>query len=233
MCGHKLYLRLEKCEFEKTKIEYLGFIISHNKVEMDPVKIAGVVDWPMPSNKKKVQSFVGFVNFYRRFIPGFSHHVRALFDLTMKDVRFIWGLPQDDFFMKRCNVPHKPDLRTANYAPEFPLSVITAAAVFTVSTAAIFTVSTAAISTASATITTAVIYVTAAAFTVIATAASIITVTATAVFIASIAITVFTATAAASVSSASASNRSPHSVNSVRPWSYHPLAPFPQSVTNT
>jgi hypothetical protein len=99
MCEHKLYLRLEKCEFEKTKIKYLGVIISHNKVEMDPV-IAGVVDWPMPSNKKEVQSFVGFVNFYRHFIPGCSHHACALFDLTMKDVRFIWGLPQEDSFMK-------------------------------------------------------------------------------------------------------------------------------------
>jgi hypothetical protein len=100
MREHKLYLRPEKCEFEKVRIEYLGIIISHNKVEMDPVKIAGVVDWPMPSNKKEVQSFVGFVNFYRHFIPGFSHHARALFDLTMKDVRFIWGLPQEDSFMK-------------------------------------------------------------------------------------------------------------------------------------
>jgi hypothetical protein len=61
MCKHKLYLWLEKCEFEKTKIEYLGVIISHNKVEMDPVKIAGVADWLMPSNKKEVQSFVSFV----------------------------------------------------------------------------------------------------------------------------------------------------------------------------
>jgi hypothetical protein len=100
MCEHKLYLRPEKCELEKVRIEYLGVIISHNKVEMDPVKIAGVADWPMPSNKKEVQSFIGFVNFYRHFIPGFSHHARALFDLTMKDVRFIWGLPQEDSFMK-------------------------------------------------------------------------------------------------------------------------------------
>jgi hypothetical protein len=100
MHEHKLYLRPEKCEFEKTRIEYLGVIISHNKVEMDPVKIAGVADWPTPSNKKEVQSFIGFVNFYRRFIPGFSHHAHALFDLTMKDVRFIWGLPQEDSFMK-------------------------------------------------------------------------------------------------------------------------------------
>jgi hypothetical protein len=64
MHEHKLYLRPEKCEFEKTKIEYLGIIISHNKVEMDPVKIAGVVDWPTPSNTKEVQSFIGFINFY-------------------------------------------------------------------------------------------------------------------------------------------------------------------------
>jgi hypothetical protein len=100
MREHKLYLRPEKYKFEKTRIEYLGVIISHNKVEMDLVKIAGVADWPTPSNKKEVQSFVSFVNFYQQFIPGFSHHVCALFDLTMKDVRFIWGLPQEDSFMK-------------------------------------------------------------------------------------------------------------------------------------
>jgi hypothetical protein len=64
MREHKLYLRPEKCKFEKVRIEYLGVIISHNTVEMDPVKIAGVADWPTPSNKKEVQSFVSFVNFY-------------------------------------------------------------------------------------------------------------------------------------------------------------------------
>jgi hypothetical protein len=78
MRKHKLYLWPEKCEFGKTKIEYLGLIISHNKVEMDAVKIAGVADWPTPSNKKEVQSFVSFVNFYRRFIPDFSHHACTL-----------------------------------------------------------------------------------------------------------------------------------------------------------
>jgi hypothetical protein len=100
MHEHKLYLRPEKCEFKKTRIEYLGVIISHNKVEMDAVKVAGVADWPTPTNKKEVQSFVGFINFYRQFISNFSHHAHALFDLTMKDIRFIWGLPQEDSFIK-------------------------------------------------------------------------------------------------------------------------------------
>jgi hypothetical protein len=57
---------------------------------MDPVKVAGVREWPVPKSKKEVQSFVGFANFYRRFIAGFSHHARALFDLTKKDVNFEW-----------------------------------------------------------------------------------------------------------------------------------------------
>jgi hypothetical protein len=96
---HKLYLQHEKCEFEKTRIEYLGIIILHNKVEMDPVKIAGVSEWPTPTNKKEVQSFVGFINFYRRFILNFSQHACPLFDLTMKDIRFIWGSPQEDAFV--------------------------------------------------------------------------------------------------------------------------------------
>jgi hypothetical protein len=56
------HLRLEKCEFEKTRIEYLDVIISHNKVEMDPVKIAGS---RLPSNTKEVQFCIGFINFYR------------------------------------------------------------------------------------------------------------------------------------------------------------------------
>ena len=70
---HGLSLKPEKCEFEKTSIEYLGVIISHDLVNMDPVKVAEVLEWPTPSNKKEVQSFLGFVNFYRQFIEGFSH----------------------------------------------------------------------------------------------------------------------------------------------------------------
>jgi hypothetical protein len=64
MREHKLYLWPEKCEFEQTRIEYLSIIISYNKVEMDPVRTAGVADWPTPSNKKEVQSFISFIKFY-------------------------------------------------------------------------------------------------------------------------------------------------------------------------
>ena len=57
---------------------------------MDPVKVSGVAEWPTPWNKKEVQSFVRFINFYQRFIKDFSHHTHALFDLTKKDIRWKW-----------------------------------------------------------------------------------------------------------------------------------------------
>jgi len=51
---HKLFLHLEKCEFYQKQIEYLRLVISENKVEMDPMKVAGVYDWPTPENRTDV-----------------------------------------------------------------------------------------------------------------------------------------------------------------------------------
>jgi len=69
---HKLFLRPEKCEFCKEQIEYLGLVISENEVSMDPVKVAEVREWPTLENKTDIQAFLGFINFYRRFIQDFS-----------------------------------------------------------------------------------------------------------------------------------------------------------------
>jgi transposase InsO family protein len=95
---HQLFLKPDKCDFEQTKVEYLGVIISHNSVEMDPVKVAGVAEWPQPSSKKEVQSFLGFLNFYRRFIQDFSLHARPLFDLTKNDVKWHWSSNEQSSF---------------------------------------------------------------------------------------------------------------------------------------
>ena len=85
---HNLSLKPEKCGFEKTSVEYLGVVISQDSVMMDPAKVARVSEWPTPTTKKEVQSFLGFVNFYRRFIEGFSHLARPLFNLTKNDSDF-------------------------------------------------------------------------------------------------------------------------------------------------
>jgi hypothetical protein len=71
-------------------IEYLGVIISHDHVEMDPVKVAGVANWPTPESKKDVQQFLSFTNFYQRFIKGFLDDARPLFELTGKGRPWVW-----------------------------------------------------------------------------------------------------------------------------------------------
>jgi hypothetical protein len=92
--AHDLYLRPEKCEFEQTEVEYLGMIISEGAVRMDDAKVQAVSEWPTPRNLRDVRSFVGFANFYRRFIKDFSKIVCPLHDLTKKDVPFSWGTAQ-------------------------------------------------------------------------------------------------------------------------------------------
>jgi len=68
LAEYKLFLCPEKYEFHWKQIEYLRLVISENKVVMDPVKVAGVCEWPTPESQTDVQAFVGFVNFYRHFI---------------------------------------------------------------------------------------------------------------------------------------------------------------------
>jgi hypothetical protein len=58
---------------------------------MDPVKIAGVAEWPTPDNKKEVQSFLGFTNFYHCFNEGFFHLAHSLFNLTQNNSKWCWG----------------------------------------------------------------------------------------------------------------------------------------------
>ena len=72
LAKHNLYLKPEKCFFDKTSIEYLGVIISEGRIKMDPTKISGITQWPVPKKLKDLQSFLGFCNFYRRFIEHYS-----------------------------------------------------------------------------------------------------------------------------------------------------------------
>ena len=94
---NKLYLKPEKCEFERTQIEYLGLIISEGQVQMDPIKVRGVLEWPIPTCKRELQSFLGFVNFYRKFIHGFGDIARPLNRLTGK-VDWQWGNEEQHAF---------------------------------------------------------------------------------------------------------------------------------------
>ena len=90
LCDNDLYCKPEKCAFEKQEIEYLGLIIRPDHVEMDPVKLDGVAQWPTPTKTNHVEQFLGFANFYRRFIPGYADIARPL-DALKGKAPWTWG----------------------------------------------------------------------------------------------------------------------------------------------
>ncbi len=70
---HQLFVKADKCEFHVQHTTFLGYHISHHGVEMDNSKIQAVTGWPQPSTIKELQRFLGFANFYRRFIRKLQH----------------------------------------------------------------------------------------------------------------------------------------------------------------
>ena len=68
---HHLYAKLEKCQFEERSMEFLGYIISHQGVSMDPMKVQTILEWQTPTSLRDVQCFLGFANFYRHFISRY------------------------------------------------------------------------------------------------------------------------------------------------------------------
>ena len=78
---------------------------------MDPVKVKGVMDWPMPKKVKEVQSFLGFINFYWHFIQDFSHIACPLHALTQKTTEWKWEEPQQAAFEAlKCAITTAPFL---------------------------------------------------------------------------------------------------------------------------
>jgi len=74
----KLYLKPKKCEFFRRKVSFLGHVVSSNEISMDPKKVQVVKEWGELETKKDVQRFLGFANFYRRFIENFAKIVEPL-----------------------------------------------------------------------------------------------------------------------------------------------------------
>jgi len=85
-----LQVDIKKSEFHVTETKYLGFVITTEGIATDPEKIDVVQSWKAPETEKGVRSFLGFCNFYRRFIHNYSRIARPLVELTRKDQPFVW-----------------------------------------------------------------------------------------------------------------------------------------------
>ncbi|UTT91928.1 hypothetical protein NDA17_000364 [Ustilago hordei] len=76
--SNRLFAKLSKCEFHTKTVEFLGYIIKPTGIEMDPEKVRTVKEWPMPESIHDIQRFLGFANFYRRFIAHFARIAKPL-----------------------------------------------------------------------------------------------------------------------------------------------------------
>ena len=96
--GNNSFLKAKKCKFYKTKIKYLGMIIKEGRISMDPIEPGGIRDWSIPTMVKQVRSFLGFGNFYRKFISHHSNLARPLNDLTKEDKKIEWTIKCQEAF---------------------------------------------------------------------------------------------------------------------------------------
>ena len=79
-----LKLKPSKCEFFKQKLIYFGHVVSKNGIQTDPKKVEAMCKWPVPTNVTEVRSFLGFTNYYQRFIKKYAQIAKPLYKL-------IWG----------------------------------------------------------------------------------------------------------------------------------------------
>jgi len=95
---HKLFLCPKKCEFDRKHIEYLDLVISENQVEIDPIKVASIQDWPTLTTHTELQAFLGFTNFYQRFIHSSSNISHSLFDIT-SSMSYTKSIYLEDYYL--------------------------------------------------------------------------------------------------------------------------------------
>ncbi|GBG89433.1 hypothetical protein CBR_g49224 [Chara braunii] len=94
----QLHLNLEKSEFGKDSVIYLGHRLSVAGLELEATKIEVIRDWPQPANIRELRSFLGLASYYRKFVPRFSIIARPLSRLTNKNVSYSWDAACTEVF---------------------------------------------------------------------------------------------------------------------------------------
>ncbi|GKB17847.1 putative reverse transcriptase domain-containing protein [Tanacetum coccineum] len=95
----ELYAKFSKCEFWINTVKFLGHVIDSSGIHVDPAKIEAVKNWASPTTPSEIRQFLGLAGYYRRFIEGFSKIAKPMTELTQKNQKFDWALPEgsDDF----------------------------------------------------------------------------------------------------------------------------------------
>ena len=94
-----LKLKPKKCFLFRTKVHFLGHVVSSEGVSTDPEKVEAIQNWKVPHDLTDVRSFLGLCSYYRRFVPKFSEVAKPLTKLTEKDQPFTWGSEQEQAWL--------------------------------------------------------------------------------------------------------------------------------------
>ena len=123
-----LRLKPSKCEFFKSKVNYLGHIVTKEGIETDPRKIEAIEKWPIHREVTEVRSFLGFTNYYCKFIPRYAQVAKPLNQLVSRDnankkkALVNWTSEcQDAFKHLKCLCSQTPILAYADYTKPFQL----------------------------------------------------------------------------------------------------------------
>ena len=118
-----LKIKLSKCEFARTQLQYLGHIINSQGIATDPKKVEAIRLWAPPKTVKELEQFLGTVNYYAKFIPNFSHLASPLFQLKKKGVK--WEFTEERlqaFNQLKEALCSAPVLRHPDFTKEFILT---------------------------------------------------------------------------------------------------------------
>jgi hypothetical protein len=118
----KLYVKFSKREFGKTALVYLGHIVRGGQLKIDPSKIDVIVNWPKPKSVTKVRSFLGVVQYWKRFISNFSFIAAPLHALISVKNTFQWeGKQHKSFDTLKENISTTPVLALPNLQHPFEI----------------------------------------------------------------------------------------------------------------
>jgi len=96
----KLYVKMSKCEFWLHNVSFLGHVISSSGITVDPSKVDVVLHWEAPKSVTEIRSFLGLVDYYRRFTKGFSKLALPLTRLTRKREAYVWDIQWEESFQE-------------------------------------------------------------------------------------------------------------------------------------
>ena len=97
--GANLRIHPQKSIFCTTRVVYLGHVFSSQGIAMDDSKIQAMVNYPRPTNVKSLRSLLGLINYYRRFIRGYSKVAAPLYSLLKRDAAFVWTEACENAFL--------------------------------------------------------------------------------------------------------------------------------------